>query len=78
MSERRLHSGERVVLVTDGITGRHLEGGGTFGLDGLRNAIENAAAPTAACTAMAIQQAVTDSWREPLEDDGTVVVMAVA
>jgi hypothetical protein len=55
-----------------------MEGGGTFGLDGLRNAIGNAAAPTAACTAMAIQQAVTDCWREPLEDDGTVVVMAVA
>ena len=77
VSERRLRSGERIVLVTNGITGRHLEGGGTFGLDGLRNAIENAAAPTAACTAMAIQQAVTDCWREPLEDDGTVVVMAV-
>lgn len=28
--------------------------------------------------AMAIQQAVTDCWREPLQDDGTVVVMAVA
>ena len=78
VSERRLHPGERVVLVTDGITGRHIDGGGTFGLDGLRDAIENAAAPTAACTAMAIQQAVTDCWREPLEDDGTVVVMAVA
>jgi serine phosphatase RsbU (regulator of sigma subunit) len=78
MSERRLRPGERVVMVTNGITERHMEGGGTFGLDGLRNAIENAAAPTAACTAMAIQQAVTDCWREPLEDDGTVVVMAVA
>jgi len=78
VSERRLHSGDRLVLVTDGITQRHMEGGGTFGLDGLQKAIENAAAPTAACTAMAIQQAVTDCWREPLEDDGTVVVMAVA
>jgi serine phosphatase RsbU (regulator of sigma subunit) len=77
LSERRLRPGERVVLVTNGIIQRHLEDGGTFGLDGLRNAIENAAAPTAACTAMAIQQAVTDSWREPLEDDATVVVMAV-
>jgi hypothetical protein len=27
---------------------------------------------------MAIQQAVTDSWSEPLEDDATVVVLAVA
>ena len=35
-SERRLHAGGRVVLVTDGITERHVEGGGTFGLDGVR------------------------------------------
>jgi hypothetical protein len=33
--------------------------------------------PTAA-TAMAILQAATDCWREPLEDDGTVVVLCVA
>jgi hypothetical protein len=26
---------------------------------------------------LAIQRAVTDSWKEPLEDDGTVVVMAI-
>jgi len=26
---------------------------------------------------MAIQQAVTDCWAEPLEDDATIVVMAV-
>jgi serine phosphatase RsbU (regulator of sigma subunit) len=78
ISERRLHSGERVLLLTDGITSRHIEGGGTFGVEGLQRAIEEAAAPTAACTAMAIQRAVTDSWREPLQDDGTVVVMAVA
>jgi hypothetical protein len=32
---------------------------------------------TAAATAMAIQQAVTSSWTEPLEDDATVVVLAV-
>jgi hypothetical protein len=31
----------------------------------------------AAATAMAILQAVTDCWREPLEDDGTVVVLSV-
>lgn len=76
-SERRMVSGERLILLTDGITGRRVKGGGTFGADGLRQAVERAAAPTAACTAMAVQQAVTDSWREPLEDDGTVVVMAV-
>jgi hypothetical protein len=26
---------------------------------------------------MAIQQAVTDCWREPLEDDATVVALTV-
>jgi hypothetical protein len=26
---------------------------------------------------MAIQQAVTECWKEPLEDDATVVVMSV-
>jgi serine phosphatase RsbU (regulator of sigma subunit) len=77
-TDRRLSPGERLILLTDGIIGRHLEGGGSFGVPGLQRAIETAAHPTAACTAMAIQQAVTDCWREPLEDDATVVVMAIA
>jgi serine phosphatase RsbU (regulator of sigma subunit) len=77
-AERRLRPGERLILVTDGITQRKMEGGGRFGVDGLRAAVEAAADPTAAATAMAIQQAVTGCWREPLEDDGTTVVMAVA
>ncbi|MGI8713481.1 MAG: PP2C family protein-serine/threonine phosphatase [Solirubrobacteraceae bacterium] len=77
VSGRRMLPGERLILLTDGIIARQVEGGGTFGADGLRQAIERAAAPTAACTAIAIQQAVTDSWREPLKDDGTVIVMAV-
>jgi serine phosphatase RsbU (regulator of sigma subunit) len=73
----QVHSGERLILVTDGILERKMEGGGTFGLDGIKHALERAESPTAASTAMAIQQAVTDCWREPLEDDATVVVMAV-
>ena len=54
-----------------------MEGGGTFGLEGISHALDQADSPTAASTAMAIQQAVTDCWREPVEDDATVVVMAV-
>jgi hypothetical protein len=54
-----------------------MEDGETFGVDGLREALERAENQTAALTAMAIQEAVTDCWREPLEDDGTVVVMAI-
>jgi hypothetical protein len=48
-----------------------------FGIEGIKGALEGAASETAAATAMAIQQAVTDCWREPLEDDGTIVVMCV-
>jgi serine phosphatase RsbU (regulator of sigma subunit) len=77
-SERQLHPGERLILLTDGILGRTTEGGGTFGLDGLRGALERVENPTAPATAMAIQRAVTDCWAEPLEDDATVVVLAVA
>ncbi len=76
-SQVRLDPGERLVLVTDGITERRVEGGGTFGVDGLRHAIRAAGAPTAAATAMAIQRAVTESWTEPLQDDATLVVLAV-
>jgi serine phosphatase RsbU (regulator of sigma subunit) len=78
VSTRRLRSGERLILPTDGITERGMEGGGRFGLDGLRRAVEDAAHPTATGTARAIQEAVTHCWSEPFEDDATVVVMAVA
>jgi serine phosphatase RsbU (regulator of sigma subunit) len=76
-AERQLHPGERLVLLTDGVTERQTEGGGKFGLDGVRSALERADSPTAAATAMAIQRAVTDCWAEPVEDDATVVVLAV-
>ena len=76
-NKRQLQQGERLILVTNGITERKMENGGRFGSDGLRRALEHAHNPTAPSTAMAIQEAVTACWREPLEDDGTVVVMAV-
>lgn len=76
-SDRQLHPGERLILLTDGITERRMESGAKFGVDGIRGALARAENPTAASTAMAIQQAITDGWREPLQDDGTVVVMAI-
>jgi serine phosphatase RsbU (regulator of sigma subunit) len=76
-TERHLGSGERLILVTKGITERRTEGGGQFGLEGIKRAIEQVEVPTAAATALGIQEAVTNSWQEPLEDDGTVVVLAV-
>jgi serine phosphatase RsbU (regulator of sigma subunit) len=77
MSTVVLESGDRLLLVTDGITERTVEGGGTFGTDGLQRAVRSAEAPTAAATAMAVQRAVTSCWTEPLEDDATLVVLAV-
>jgi AcrR family transcriptional regulator len=77
-AERMLHSGERVILVTDGVIGRRTEDGGRFGVDGIRRAIAGIEYPTAAATAMAVLHSVSSCWREPLEDDGTVAVLAVA
>ena len=54
-----------------------LEDGTTFGSDGLQEAVAALDTPTAPATAMAIQQAVTAAWDEPLEDDATLLVMAV-
>jgi len=77
LTNRQLHSGERVILVTDGIVGRKVRGGESFGIEGIKQALERADSPTAASTAMAIHQAVTECWRAPLEDDATVDVMAI-
>ncbi|MBV9944725.1 MAG: SpoIIE family protein phosphatase [Solirubrobacterales bacterium] len=77
LTQRQLESGERLILVTDGIIDREVEGGGTFGVDGIKQALERTESATAASTAMAIQQAVTECWSEPLEDDATIVVMAI-
>jgi serine phosphatase RsbU (regulator of sigma subunit) len=77
-TSRQLASDERVILVTDGITERRTHDGGRFGNEGIHRALEHIHKPTAAATAMAILQAVAQSWTQPLEDDGTVVVLCVA
>jgi serine phosphatase RsbU (regulator of sigma subunit) len=76
-TRRELRSGERLILVTDGIIQRRIEGGGRFGVEGIRSALADVEYPTAAATAMAVLHAVTASWSEPLEDDATVAVLAV-
>jgi serine phosphatase RsbU (regulator of sigma subunit) len=78
LSECRLQPGDRLILLTDGILERHTQDGSRFGVEGLQSALERVENATAAATAMAIQSAVTDCWSEPLEDDATVVVLAVA
>jgi AcrR family transcriptional regulator len=64
---RQMAADERLILVTDGIVERKTEGGGRFGIEGIQAALDNVQTPTAAATAMAILQAVTECWSEPLE-----------
>jgi serine phosphatase RsbU (regulator of sigma subunit) len=75
--ELQLQPGERLILVTDGITHRHTKDGGQFGAEGLQAAVAASGDGSAAATTMAIQRAVASAWEEPLEDDATVVVLAV-
>jgi serine phosphatase RsbU (regulator of sigma subunit) len=72
-----LEPADRLVLYTDGITERFVKGGGRFGADGMQRAVQAAGATTAAATAMAIQDAVTSAATDPLQDDATLVVLAV-
>jgi serine phosphatase RsbU (regulator of sigma subunit) len=72
-----LEPGGRVVLYTDGITERVVKSGGRFGADGMQRAVQAAGATTAAATAMAIQGAVMSAASDPLQDDATLVVLAV-
>ena len=58
-TQRQLHPGDRVLLVTDGVTGRRTNTG-VFGLDGIQAAVDGADSPTAPATAMAVLQAVSD------------------
>jgi AcrR family transcriptional regulator len=62
LDTRQLNPGERLILLTDGITQRKMKNGNIFGIDGIRSAVEQTDSPTAALTAMAIQQAVTRHW----------------
>ena len=75
--ERRLHSGERIVLCSDGLLERRVDGADAFAVAGVVRALAAASAPTAAATARAIQHAAVAASDRPLEDDVVVVVLAV-
>jgi serine phosphatase RsbU (regulator of sigma subunit) len=75
LTHRRIVPGQRLIFVTAGVTQRRTQHG-VFGADGIRQAIADLQAPTAATTAMAILNHLTNCWREPLQDDGTVVVLS--
>ena len=74
VQERRLEVGQRLLLLSDGILGRPLTGGGTLGVDGVHRAAIKAHSTTAAGTLRAIEDVVRESVVDPLDDDATLVV----
>ena len=74
--QRRLADGERVVLYTDGVSGRKT-GNGQFGAAGIARAAATAPARSATATVKAIQHAMVTASDAPLTDDAAVVVLAV-
>ena len=68
--------GERVISSPTEVNERRTAGGGRVGVDGIRRALR-LEHPRRAATRWPVQ-AVTDCWREPLQDDGTVAVLAIA
>jgi AcrR family transcriptional regulator len=75
VQSRRIHAGERLLLLSDGVLNRPTLDGGTLGLAGIREAVGKAAPDSAAGTVRAIEDAVRESVDEPLSDDATIVVL---
>jgi serine phosphatase RsbU (regulator of sigma subunit) len=75
VQERRLKDGDRLLLLSDGIIERPTLGGGTLGVDGVREAVSNAPRASAAGTVRAIEDAVRESVEDLLSDDATLVVL---
>ena len=73
--QRRIGSGERLLMVSDGVLDRPRTDGGTLGLDGIREAVRKAPADSAAGTLRAIEDTVRAAVAEPLADDATMVVL---
>jgi len=76
IERHRLAPGERLLLVSDGVLARRTRGGGRFGLDGVRAALRDTAGASPAATVRALEDAITASSKDRLEDDATIVVLA--
>ena len=75
VDRRRLAPGERLLLLSDGVLDRRTHDGGRFGLEGVRAAIGQATGPAPAGTVRALEEALTASSKDPLQDDATIVVL---
>ena len=76
LASRRLSPGERLLLVSDGVLDRATHSGERFGTEGVRAALRGAPNAAPAETVRALEDALTATSRDPLEDDATIVVLA--
>lgn len=76
IQRRRLGSGERLLLVSDGVLDRRTAGDERFGFEGIRSALRAASGASPAETVRALEEAVMARSEDRLEDDATIVVLA--
>ena len=69
-------SGDRLLLYSDGVTGRRTADGGRIGENGLRSILAELGPRSAATTVRGIQDAVIAASPDPLRDDATLLVVA--
>lgn len=72
-----LAPGDRLVLVSDGVIDRPLEGGGKLGLDGVAAAAQRPDTDGAAATVRRIHDAVLSASDVDLEDDAAAICLAL-
>lgn len=78
VQSRQIKTGERLLLLSDGVLDRPTLKGRTLGLEGVRRAVLKAPAESAAGTLRAVEDAVREVIDTPLADDATVVVLVPA
>jgi sigma-B regulation protein RsbU (phosphoserine phosphatase) len=72
----RVASGDRLLLYSDGVTGRRTADGARIGENGLRAILADLGSRSAATTVRGIQDAVIAASPDALRDDATLLVVA--